>query len=184
MNFPIHNVESAPEAAHKMLNGVNSAFGFIPNMIGGMASAPALLEGYTSLSGIFDKTSFNATERQVILLTTSRFNECHYCMAAHSAIAGMQGVDSDVVAALREDRPIADARLQALRLFARQLVEKRGWVDEQEIASFLAAGFNAGQVLEVILGVGVKTLSNYANHLLDTPVDAAFETHAWSPPAD
>jgi len=184
MSFPIHSIDSAPEDAHPILNNAGKAFGFIPNLLAGMASSPALLEGYVTLSGIFEKTSFNATEQQIVLLTTSRYNECHYCMAAHTGIAGMQGVDADVIAAIRNDQPIADSRLEALRILTHKIVENRGWVAEKDLAPFFAAGFNNGQVLEVVLGVGLKTLSNYANHLLSTPVDEAFEAHSWTPAPD
>ena len=102
-------------------------------------------------------------------------------MAAHTVVAGMQKVPTDVIDAVRGDRPIIDHRLEALRLFATAVVEKRGWVSDDDISAFLAAGFSRAQILEVILGVSFKTLSNYTNHVADTLLDKAFETGAWSP---
>ncbi|MDP6390590.1 MAG: carboxymuconolactone decarboxylase family protein [Alphaproteobacteria bacterium] len=177
--FPIHTVESAPEAARPILEGVQQKFGFVPNLMGAFAEAPATLEAYLTLSEQFDKSSLTATERQAVILAASVENECHYCVAAHTVVASMQQVPNDVVAALREGHAIPDARLEALRQFTVTLVENRGWATEEKIQAFLAAGFNRSQVLEVVLGVTFKTLSNYTNHLVDTPVDTAFAPHAW-----
>ncbi|MEM7305094.1 MAG: carboxymuconolactone decarboxylase family protein [Planctomycetota bacterium] len=182
-SFPVHTQDSAPDRAKPILEGAQRAMGFVPNLYGTFAGSPALLEAYTALSKAFDSTSFTATERQVVLLTASFENGCDYCMAAHSTIAGMQKVPADVVEALREGAPIGEARLDALANFTRIVVRERGWASEDDIQAFLAAGFEQPQVLEVILGVGMKTLSNYTNHVASTPLDAAFQPQAWSRPA-
>jgi len=152
----------------------------VPNLLGTMAEAPALLNAYTTLAGIFDKTSFNPTERQVVLLSVSYENSCEYCVAAHSVIASMQKVPADVVEAIRKNQPITDPRLEALRRFTTAVVASRGWPTEEQTSAFLAAGYGRQQILEVVLGVGMKTLSNYTNHLAGTPLDAAFAKAAWS----
>ena len=180
-NFDIHTIETADAPAAEMLGDINRAYGFIPNLYGVFAESPAALRAYITMGKIFDESSFSATERQLIILAASRYNECDYCMAAHTVVAGMQKVPADVIEAIREDRPINDYRLEALRTFATAIVEKRGWVSDDEISVFLAAGFVRAQILEVILGVSFKTLSNYTNHVVDTPLDAAFEAGAWSP---
>ena len=91
-----------------------------------MAEAPALLEGYQTLAGIFDKSDLNATERQVVLMTNNVLNGCSYCMAAHTTIAKGQKVPDDVITALRDGTPIADTKLEALRQFAAKVNETRG----------------------------------------------------------
>lgn len=178
--FDIHTTESAPETASEMLGGIEKTLGFIPNLYGVFAESPATLNAYMALGKIFDESSFSATERQLIILSASRYNECDYCMAAHSVVAGMQKVPADVVDAIRDDRPIDDPRLEALRVFATAVVEKRGWLNDDDVAAFMAEQFTRAQILEVILGVTFKTLSNYTNHLAHTPLDAAFEARAWS----
>jgi AhpD family alkylhydroperoxidase len=180
-NFPVHSRESAPEAAHATLDAVASMFGFVPNLIGVMATSPALAEAYVALSGIFEKSGLTPTERQVVLLTVSHFHECRYCMAAHSMIADMQQVPVDVVEAIRTDSPITDAKLEALRLYVKRLIEQRGWINEAEMNEFLAAGYEPSHALDVLVGIGQKTLSNFTNHIANTPVDTAFEKHTWSP---
>jgi uncharacterized peroxidase-related enzyme len=181
MTFPVHTLESAPAASKTTLAGVQKSLGFVPNLLGVFAGAPAALEAYTRLGAIFDTTSFDPTERQVILLTTSFENECGYCMAAHSTLAAMQRVPVDVIEALRTGEPLPDPRLEALAVFTRKVVQEAGWVSPADVRSFLEAGFSRPQVLELLVGVAMKTLSNYTNHISETPVDEAFQPQAWKP---
>jgi uncharacterized peroxidase-related enzyme len=180
-DFNVHTIDTAPDASRPLLEGAQKAFGFVPNLIGVLAESPAVAEAYLTLSQIFDKSSLTAVERQVAILAISRYNECDYCMAAHSVIAAMQKVPPDVIQAVRDDQPIADAKLEALRVFASAMVDKRGWLAEDEVAAFLEAGYSKAQVLEIVLAASLKTVSNYANHLAETPLDDAFASRAWEP---
>lgn len=182
-DFIIHTIESAPEESRPILEKFMGMLGFVPNLFGVMAEAPAMLEAYTTLSGILDKSSLDTIERQVVLLTASRLNGCEYCVGAHSALAGFLGVPEDVVGAVRAGEPIAKPRLQALAAFTESLVANRGWAPEADVAAFLGAGWSRREALEVILGVGMKTLSNYVNHIAKTPLDDQFAAHAWERPA-
>lgn len=180
MTYTVHTPNSAPAAAREILNGAKKGFGFVPNLLGVMAEAPTLVKAYTTLSRIFEETSFSAAERQVVLLAVSYENGCEYCVAAHSVIAGMQKVPGDVVGAIRDGKPIADAKLEALRRFTAAVTRTRGWPSKDDARAFMSAGYAQAQVLEVILGVGIKTLSNYANHVAETPLDEAFAKATWS----
>lgn len=180
ISYTPHTIETAPAAARETLTGVSKAYGFVPNLMGVMGEAPAVLRAYRVIADLFDDTSLTATERQIVLLTTSYENRCEYCVAAHTVIAGMQQVPEDVVQAIRAGQPITNPRLEALRRFTAAIVASRGWPTEDEKAAFMNAGYDKAQALEVVLGVGVKTLSNYMNHLAETPLDRAFEKAAWS----
>lgn len=180
MSFDVHPIETAPEASREILASTQKAFGFVPNLLGVMAESPALLRAYRTIGEIFEQTSFTPTERQVVLLTVSYQNDCDYCVAAHSVIAGMQKVPAPVVEALRQGTPLPDAKLEALRRFTAVVVDSRGWPTETDLAAFLSAGYTRAQVLDVVLGVGMKTLSNYTNHIGGTPLDDAFAPDAWS----
>lgn len=181
--FPIHDLDSAPEDSKPTLTAAKQAFGAIPNLFGVFAESPALLKAYTTVDGLLQNdTAFDATERQVVFMTVSFDNECDYCMAAHSTISRMQGVPADVVTALRDGSPLPTAKLEALRTFTSRLVESRGWAGEDAVQTFLDAGYTRRHVLEVVLGIAFKTLSNYTNHLAATPVDAGFAPNAWSKP--
>jgi len=180
--FPIHTIESAPEASQALIAGAQKNFGFVPNLLGVMASAPAALKSYVALGGTLSETSFTPVEQQVIALTVSRLNECAYCMGAHSGIAKMAGMSDDNLEALRSGAVLPDSRLQSLAAFTATVVTKRGWATEADQEEFVAAGFSQQQILEVLVGVAMKTLSNYTNHLAETPLDAQFAAFAWSPP--
>lgn len=178
--FELHTIDSAPEDAKQMLRDSEKAYGFLPNLYRNMSEAPALLEGYLTLSKIFNKTSFTETERQIVLMTNNRLNGCSYCMAAHTTLSQLGGVADDVIEALRAGTPIADARLEALRQFAIIINESRGYPTEAQISAFLEAGFTRQNLLEILVGTSLKVLSNYTNHLAHTPLDAAFVPNSWS----
>ena len=179
--FTLHTKETAGDTGAAAMAQAEQKWGMVPNLIAKMAEAPAVAEAYLALADALGRSSLSPAEAQTVLLSVSRVNECHYCMAAHSAIAEMQQVPAEAIEALRSGSPIPDAKLEALRRFTVSVLEKRGWVSDEEIEPFLAAGFTKGQVLEVILGISMKTLSNYVNHIVQTPVDAAFQAKAWAP---
>ena len=178
--FTVQTKQSAPENSKALLQTALDAYGFIPNLSAIQSQSPALLEGYMTLAEIFNKTDLNETERQIILMTNNRLNGCEYCMAAHTSISQMAGVAEDVIEALRAGSPIADAKLEALRVFAVRVNELRGWLDPSHLEELFAAGYTPQTALEVILGTSLKVMSNYTNHIADTPLDAAFRANAWS----
>lgn len=178
--YPVHTTETAPAASAPQLEQIRKTLGFIPNLAGVLAGAPAALEGYFSLAAIFDKTSLSPTERQVVLLAVSRENRCEYCMAAHTVISRMQSVPEGVIASLRNDEQIADAKLEALRDFTTTVVRKRGVLDAAELEAFFKAGYSRSHTLEVFVGVALKTISNYTNHIAATPLDEAFASGVWA----
>lgn len=103
------------------------------------------------------------------------------CVAAHSTLADMQSVPVDTVAAIRMDQSIVDAKLQALRVFIRILVENRGWLDQQHMPAFYSAGYKPGHVMDVLVGIAQKTMSDFTNHIAQTPLDGAFQARAGKP---
>lgn len=183
MKFDVHTIETAPEASRPLLEQVRKRTGMIPNMLGQMAASPATLQAYLQLGAIADQTALSRVERQVVMLTASYENNCEYCMAAHSAMAVRQGVDREVVDALREGRPLTDARLETLRRYTQEVVRERGWVADATLAAMSEAGFTRAQLLDVITIVTYKTLTNYVDHLTHGEVDAPFEAWRWSRPA-
>ena len=152
-------------------------------MYAGMANSAGLLETYVSGYWQFrDESGFTPVEQEVVLLTISRFHACTYCMAAHSMIADkMSKVPADVLEALREGKPLPDPRLVALAEFTTIMLEQRGSPTPEQFNDFIAAGYLDRDVLEIILAIAVKTISNYSNHVLHTSVDEAFRAYAWNP---
>ena len=179
--FAIHTLDSAPDASKDILRAAQKKFGFVPNLLGELAAAPAALNAYITLSDLLSQTSFTPVEQQLILATVSIANNCEYCVAAHSAGLKMAGLEDDALASLRSGRPLQDQKLEALRAFVTAVVQSRGWVKQPELQRFLSAGYTREQVLETLVGISMKTLSNYTNHIADTPLDAKFESFAWEP---
>ncbi|MCU7958988.1 MAG: carboxymuconolactone decarboxylase family protein [gamma proteobacterium symbiont of Bathyaustriella thionipta] len=175
--------DQAEAQAVNAMQQAQQAFGFVPNLIGVMAHAPGLAEAYMSVASLFADSSLSAEEQLVVLASASRSNECQYCLAAHSAGASMQKLDSDIIESIRNDRPISNSKLQALREFTTAMTENRAWLDEAQQQAFLDAGYSTRQMLEVILGITQKTLSNYTNHIAATELDEPLQGFAWQPPA-
>lgn len=180
--FKINTLETAPEGSKEILEGAKKKLGFVPNLFGIMSEAPAILKAYTGLSDSFDSSSLNSTEKQIVLLATSNVNGCHYCMAVHSTLSQMFKIPQDIIESLRDNKPINDSKLEALRQFTIAVVEKRGWVSEEDKEAFITAGYSNVQILEVLVGVAQKTLSNYTSHIANTPLDSAFEPNKWERP--
>jgi uncharacterized peroxidase-related enzyme len=177
-----HTVESAPAEARPILAAAKAKLGFVPNMYGRMANLPALLGTYTHGYELFRAQSgLTPPEQEVVLLVISRQNGCEYCVAAHSMIAAnVTKVPADALESIRTGKPIANAKLAALAAFTQAMVDKRGNPSPADAGAFLKAGYTEQHILAIVLAISVKTISNYANHLFHTPVDAAFASYAWT----
>lgn len=180
--FTLHEISTAPAESAELLNGVKQAWGFVPNLHRVLAESPAALEAYGTLWRIAEKTSFTAQERNIVYLAIIYENECTYCMAGHTKLSRMAKVDDAVIAALREGRPIADGKLEALRQFAAKVTRRRGMVSEADVAAFKAAGYDNRAVLDLLVLAATKLISNYTNHLAQTPNDAFMKDAEWTAP--
>lgn len=168
-------IAAAPDASKPVLEGIQKAFGFIPNLMATFANSPAVLKGYLALEAEWEKSAFTAQERTLVLLTASLENECGYCTAAHSTIAkAFLKVPAETVSAIRNGSPTGNAKTDALVSLVRELVSQRGHAKPETITRFLAAGYTKPQVMELLLGVALKTISNYLDHINPAPLDAAF----------
>jgi uncharacterized peroxidase-related enzyme len=180
--FMLHEMASAPAASVEILNAVQKAWGFVPNLHRVLAESPAALEAYSTLWGIAEKTSFTAQERNIAYLAIIYENECTYCMAGHTNLSRMAKVDPEVIAAIRENRTIADAKLEALRQFAGKVTRERGAVSETDVTTFKAAGYDNRAVLDLLVLAATKLISNYTNHLAQTPNDRFMKGAEWTAP--
>lgn len=178
-NFKIHSVESAPEQSKPILEGAVKQMGRVPGLFGVMAESPHTLKAYTQLHQAFSDSSFDADELTVVWQTINVEHECHYCVPAHTGIAHSMKVDPAITEALRNRTALPTEKLQALHDFTLSMVRNRGNVPADEMEAFFAAGYGQQQVLEVILGLSQKVISNYVNRVAKTPVDKVFEQFAW-----
>ena len=177
--YEVHTVESAPQGSQHLLQNLHGAMGMIPNLAASMAESPELLQGFLSIRQIFYGGTFSPGEIQVLALTNAFENGCRYCMALHSAFALKVGVSIEAVEALRAGRSPDEPRLNALSEFSRALVKRRGHVSDDELQRLFAAGYSKAQALEVVLGVAVSILPNFAHQITQCPLDGAFSPHAW-----
>ena len=180
-DYTTHTIETAPEASKPILEAVKGKLGFVPNLMATMSESPVMVESYLTMMGLFDKTNLSPTEREIILMTNNRLNNCSYCMAAHSTVAKIAQVDDSVIEALRSGSQINDPKLEALRTFAEIIHQTHGRPTDAQVQAFLAAGYTKETILEVIVGTSLKVLSNYTTPITTPRIDDAFAPMAWNP---
>jgi len=176
----IHTIESAPEESKTQLEESVKSFGMLPNLHGVLAAAPSVLEAYKTLHRLFTNSSFNDEELTIIWQTINVENECHYCVPAHTGIAHMMKVDPALTEVLRNRDAMPNSKLQTLQDTTLSIARNRGRLSDEELDVFYAAGYGERQILEIILGLAQKTLSNYTNHIANTPIDEPFQKFAWN----
>ncbi len=181
MQLPPVRLASAEGAAREVLERARAQIGFVPNMYANMAHFPGLLETYLAGYAAFrEGAGFSPVEQEVVFLVISRENGCEYCVSAHSVLADtLSGVPPEVTNAIRDRRPLPDARLQALATFTAVMARSRGLPGRADVAAFVAAGFEERHILGVVHAIAVKVLSNYTNHLFHTPLDGMFASREW-----
>jgi alkylhydroperoxidase family enzyme len=178
-NFPIHNIESAPEGSQAAMQQLQAAFGMIPNLIGAIATSPVLINSLVGLFGKVHGGSFTEAQVQIVLLTDAVTNGSPWAVAFHTTLALKEGIDSADVQAIRAGRLPKDSKFAALSGLAKTMIEKRGRLDDEDINRFLAAGFGKDHLLEVIAAVAASTITNYTGSITRPRVEAPFEAHVW-----
>ncbi len=186
MSHPILGLEPVtpdPGGTHgqQVLEGVRARFGRALNVYSRMAVSPGMLETYLEGNQRFQRDSgFSPAELQVVYLTISHFNRCDYCIAAHSRSAALVAkMPEPEIKSLRDGQPLADLHLEALRGFTEKLLRNGGRVSVADVAEFVSAGFREEQVVEIVFAIGLKTMTNWTNHLFETPLDDYLESYAW-----
>lgn len=181
--FRLHTTATADPASAAILDQVQAGWGFVPNLHRVLAESPAALEAYGTLWGIAEKTCFSAVERNVAYLAIIYENECTYCMAGHTNLSKMAKVDDAVIEAIRNGSSIADTKLEALRAFAASITRNRGVVSDHDVTAFKAAGYDNRAILDVLVLAATKLISNYTNHLANTPNDDFMKGAEWTAPS-
>lgn len=180
-NFELKTIDNADEKAKPILQSAKDNMGMVPNLFAVMANNPSLLKAYTSADDTFRQDSgFSPVEQEVLLLSIAYENGCAYCMAAHSFIADNQSnVPENITNAIRDGKDIPDSKLQALSKYAKDVVKSRGYPSEEATQNLKDSGYTEKHIAGIITAVGMKTFSNYINHIAETPLDRAFEGRKW-----
>ena len=163
-------VANAPAASQPLLGQVQAAFGATPNMFRAVSHSPAALQAMWGFFGALGGGTLPAKLGEQIAVAVADRNACHYCLAAHTALGRKAGASPDemtLAQAGRSDDPQTAAALG----FAVKLVEHRGAVSDADVQSLRTAGFNDGQLVEIVAHVALNLFTNYVNVAFDTPVD-------------
>ena len=177
----LRTLADAPEGTKASLTAVEGRNGYLPNLLCVLANAPVALEAYLTVSAINAKGSLTLAQREVVQITAAATHGCGFCVAGHTAIAYKKaGLDDATVEALRSLQPLADPQLNAVAVFTKAVIAQRGRVDDSGLALFRSAGFSDAAALEVVLGVSLATLCNFANNLGRPPLNAELEPYRWA----
>lgn len=181
MNFELHTIESAPNAIKPELEAAQETYGTIPNLYRGLAENPAALKVYLSFNeNLSTYGVLTPIEQQVVYLTASAENGCTYCVGAHSVLAQMSKMPNETLSELRNQTEMTDPKLNAIRNLTLSAVKNRGYIPEADLQEFVSAGYKQSHVLEVLTIIAQKTLSNYFNHIANTPLDDMFASQKWT----
>jgi uncharacterized peroxidase-related enzyme len=164
------NPQTAQGRARELLDAVNAKLGLVPNMTRLMAVSPPVLEAYLGFIGALGHGVLPARVREQLALDIGEANHCDYCVSAHCALGKRAGLnDQDILDSRRGAS--ADPKEDVLLRFARTVLEKRGVVEDADIAAVREAGYGDAEIAEVVAHVGLNTFTNYFNHVAGTTID-------------
>ncbi len=163
--------KEATGEAKELFNGIQGKLGMVPNMMRTMGNSPAVLQGYLNLSDALSKGSLGGRLGELIALAVAESNTCNYCLSAHSFIGEkLVSIDTDSLHMAREGRN-KDPKVAAALFFAKTLVEKRGRVSSDDVEIVKTAGYNDGEVGEIVAHVALNVFTNYFNNTANTDID-------------
>jgi AhpD family alkylhydroperoxidase len=152
------------------------AFGFVPNLITEMTDHnPAVGATYLAANGAIEDGVLTPAEQQAVILAISSYNDCHYCTKAHAAAGQQAGLDAATIETINAGGLPEDDRLRSLVQATRKVLGKRGWLSENDLADLEVQGVDRGALYEIVTLIGIKTISNYVNHIAGTEIDEAFK---------
>ena len=178
--LPLRTIEDAPAEAQPRLEAAQKNNGFLPNLVRLLTNAPVALETYQTVGEINGRASLTLAEREAVQITAAATHGCGFCVAGHTAIADKKAkMDQGVISALRDKAQVPDARLDAVARFTEAVIASRGAVSDAELAAFKAAGFDDQAALEVVLGVSLATLCNFANNMGQPDLNPQLAAYEW-----
>jgi uncharacterized peroxidase-related enzyme len=165
------SIDAAPEAARPLLQAVNRQIGSVPNLFRLVANSPAALEGYLGMSGALAKGRLPAATRERIALAVAQINACGYCLAAHTYLGSQVAKLSDAEMTANRQGRSDDAKADAAVRFAARVATQRGHVSDADVAAVRDAGYDDGQIVEIVQHVALNTWTNYINEVARTVID-------------
>jgi uncharacterized peroxidase-related enzyme len=161
---------SATGKAKDLLDAVKGKLGIVPNMTKVMANSPAVLESYLGFSGALGGGLLDAQTREQLALVVSQDNQCDYCLSAHTAIGKMVGLTPHQVLESRKGNGTTPRTTAALA-FAKRVLDTHGQISESDLTAVRDAGFNDGEIAEIIAHVALNVFTNYFNIATEVAID-------------
>ncbi|WP_025139262.1 carboxymuconolactone decarboxylase family protein [Achromobacter sp. DH1f] len=168
--IPLVDATSAPAASRDILRQIHGAFGATPNMFRAVANSPAALQSMWAAFGALGSGVLPAQLGEKVAVAVADSNRCEYCLAAHTALGKKAGASAEQMAAAQAGRA-DDPQTAAVLDFALKLVRDRGQLRDADIAALRQAGFDDGQIVELLAHVALNLFTNYVNVAFDVPVD-------------
>ena len=168
----IFNVPKRAEVSannQQVFDGLHKALGFVPNLYAYFAKSETALKDYMAFQN--RKSTLKAKEREVINLVVSQVNACRYCQSAHTAIGKMNGFTDEQIIELRNGRAGFDSKLDALAKLAKSITVNRGRADEARVEAFFEAGYTEANLVDLVIVIGDKIISNYIHNLTGFEID-------------
>lgn len=162
--------EAAEGKSKALLEGVKSQLGMAPNLMRTMAHSPSVLDAYLKFSGTLAEGALSKQHREQISLVVGEFNQCGYCLAAHATLGKMVGLNPEQIKQNRTGAD-ADASTDALLKFSRKILEKQGFVSDQDLQDVRNAGHDEAAIAEIVANVALNIFTNYFNHVAQTEID-------------
>jgi AhpD family alkylhydroperoxidase len=165
--FIEHTLESAPPASRRLMEATAKHLGHVPPVMARLAESPEMLSTFLKASGTFEATTLDPVAQEVVVMTIATRNGCQICVAMHTDRLAALAAAPELITALREQKPLDDPKLEAVRVFTLALLKGTGALSDDELAAFLAHGYTHRSALEVVLGIGTYTMSTFANRLVE-----------------
>lgn len=146
--------------------------GFVPNQINVLNEhSPAAARAYIATMDLVEQGELLDHERETVILAISRYNDCHYCTRTHAFLGREAGLEQETIEAIHRGGLPDDPRLRTLVQATRLLLDKRGWLDEEDLEELDEKGIGRTELYEINTLIGLKIFSNYVNHIAHTEVD-------------
>jgi AhpD family alkylhydroperoxidase len=158
-NFNVPSRKEVSANNQEIFDNLQKGLGMVPNLYAVMAHSETALGNYLAFQNA--KTSFSNKEKQAVNLVVSQVNECVYCQSAHTLLGTMNGLTEDQTIEIRKGNASFDDKLNSLVVLAKEITAKKGFASSETIDAFIKAGYNEGQVIELVFLVAEKTAMNY-----------------------
>jgi len=166
--FKVPSREEVSATTQVSFDNLNKALGFVPNLYATIGLSQNGLEKYLAFQGA--KTSLTNKEKEAVNLVVSEVNGCQYCLSAHTVIGKMNTFTDDQILDLRAGKS-ENPKLNALVTLAKDITEHKGRVSSQNLDAFYAAGYNDGNLVDLVLQISDKVAMNYLHNLTQIPID-------------